>query len=216
VQFSKKGVPMMIHDNELKRTTGIDGVVNKTSAEQLTSICAGEEQRFGNRFKDEPVPTLTAVLQLLEQWPKAIAFVEIKTETIECFGIDNVAQRMVSELQAFGDRCVLISFDSAVLEAAKELGINRIGWAIYKWENESLQRAQEFAPDFLFCNYKKIPDKKNALWSGPWRWALYDIVTPVLALRWINQGADLIETWDVGTLLTDQKLASIVKGDDGG
>ena len=46
VQFSKDGVPVVIHDNELKRTTGVDGFVNQTNAAQLASIGAGEKQRF--------------------------------------------------------------------------------------------------------------------------------------------------------------------------
>ncbi|MCK4586418.1 MAG: glycerophosphodiester phosphodiesterase, partial [Gammaproteobacteria bacterium] len=73
VQFSKDGVPIVIHDDNLIRTTKVDGLVNQTAAAQLITICAGEEQRFGDQFNNEFIPTLTAVLELLTQWPKATA-----------------------------------------------------------------------------------------------------------------------------------------------
>lgn len=200
VQFSKDAVPVVIHDNELRRTTGVDGFVNQTFAKQLASIYAGEPQRFGDQFNSEPIPALNAVLELLGQWPKATAFVEIKEETVEYFGVDSVASRMVSELAPYGSRCVLISFDFAVLEAAKRLGIKRTGWVIRKWSDDSLRLAQQLKPDVLLCNYKKIPDDDNALWPGPWQWALYDVVDSDIALRWIKRGVHFIETWDVGAL----------------
>lgn len=208
VQFSKDGVPVVIHDNELKRTTGAEGLVNQATAEQLGKICAGEAQRFGNKFNDEPIPTLQVVLQLLNRWPKATAFVEIKEETLEQFGVEPVAQRLVSELASFDNRYVLISFDLAVLEAAKRLGVKRTGWVVRKWGEKSFQIVQKFEPEVLLCNYKKIPDIDNALWRGPWQWCLYDVVDPDVALRWINRGVQFIETWDIGGLLRQKELSS--------
>ncbi len=212
VQFSKDGVAVVIHDNELRRTTGVDGFVNQTPAVQLASICAGEELRFGDRFKTEPIPTLEAVLKLLAQWPKATAFVEIKEETVEHFGVETVAQQMVSELASYENRCVLISFDSEVLETAKRLGIKRTGWVIRNWWDDSFKLAQQLKPDVLLCNYEKIPDIDNVLWQGPWQWALYDVVDSDVALRWIRRGVHFIESWDVGGLLNQKDLVSVIKG----
>ena len=212
VQFSKDVVPVVIHDDELKRTTGVEGFVNQTTAVQLASICAGEALRFGDQFEHEHIPTLAAVLKLLDQWPKATAFVEIKEETVEHFGVEAVAQRMASELAPFENRCVLISFDYSVLEAAERLGVKKTGWVIKKWEHVSFKLAQKLSPDVLLCNYEKIPDTDNALWQGPWQWALYDVVDPDVALRWMHRGVRFIETWNVGGLLTNKELASVVKG----
>ena len=201
VQFSKDGIPIVIHDNELKRTTGVDGLVNQTTVAQLTTICAGEAQRFGNQFNDEPIPTLATVLELLTQWPKATAFVEIKEEAVECFGVESVAQRLVSELEPYENSCVLISFNFGVLEAAKRLGIQKTGWVIRKWDNDSSRLAQKLNPDMLFCDYEKIPDVDNVLWQGTWQWAVYDVVNPEIAWRWIHRGVNFIETWDIGALV---------------
>ncbi|NOX76918.1 MAG: glycerophosphodiester phosphodiesterase [Gammaproteobacteria bacterium] len=212
VHFTKDNVPVVFHDSELSRTTGHAGDIHQSTWAQLSTLHAGEPGRFGDRFNDEPVPTLKNVLQLLDRWPQATAFVEIKRRTVVCFGVEHVAQRMVAELAQYCTRCVLISFDLAVLAAVKKLGTEKntippIGWVIREWGSEAQQAAQQLQPEVLICNYKKIPDTDGALWSGPWRWALYDIVNPALALHWAQRGAHFIETWDIGGMLADPRLA---------
>lgn len=208
VQFSKDGIPVVIHDNLLGRTTGVGGKVSQATAVQLAKIFAGEIQRFGDQFMNEPIPTLSTVLNLLDRWPEAMAFVEIKTEAIESIGLEIVAQRLVSELEPYGDQCVLISSNTEVIELASRLGMKRTGWVIRKWDEHSKEQASVLKPDILFCNYKKIPDSDEVLWPGPWQWALYDIVDPQTALHWISRGVKFIESWDIGRLLRDKQLVS--------
>jgi glycerophosphoryl diester phosphodiesterase len=102
---------------------------------------------------------------------------------------------------------VLISFHREVLLAAREAGMRRIGWAIREWGDEALHKARSLTPDVLFCNYKKLPDTESALWPGPWQWALYDIVDADTAQQWASRGAHFIETWDIGTLLSDPRFS---------
>jgi glycerophosphoryl diester phosphodiesterase len=105
-------------------------------------------------------------------------------------------------LALYSDRCVLISFDYAVLEAAKRLGIKRTGWVVRNWWGDSFQLAHILKPDVLFCNYEKIPDIDNVLWQGSWEWALYDVIDPDVALRWMRRGAHYIESWNIGALVS--------------
>jgi len=208
VQFTADKVPIVMHDNKLRRTTGVSANIHQLTAAELAPLRASEPQRFGKQFSDEPIPTLDDVLQLLAQWPDATAFVEIKQETVAHFGTAAVAQRMMTALAAHQHNCILISFDAAVLQAARHVGMQRIGWVLSKWNNAARQQAEQLAPDVLFCNYKKIP-KKDILWPGVWSWALYDIVDPVTALHWFSRDVQLIETWDIATLLHDPRLQVI-------
>lgn len=205
VQFTADGVPVVFHDAELQRITGVNGSIYQRTAAELVRLRASETERFGQRFADEPIPTLEAVLQLLSQWPQATAFVEIKTETVDKFGTKAVAQKMLDALAAHQHNCILISFDAAVLQAARDAGMQRIAWVVSKWNEVDQQQASHLSPDLLFCNYKKIPDDA-ALWSGSWQWALYDVVEAAVALHWFSRGVALIETWDVGALLNDPRL----------
>ncbi|MCF6258354.1 MAG: glycerophosphodiester phosphodiesterase [Gammaproteobacteria bacterium] len=205
VQFSADKVPIVIHDDKLRRTTGVKANIHQLTAAELAPLRASEPQRFGKQFKDEPIPTLENVLQLLAQWPDATAFVEIKQEAVAHFGTEAVARRMVAALAAHQHNCILISFDATVLQAARNAGMQRIGWVLSKWNNAARQQAEQLAPDMLFCNYKKIPER-DVLWPGVWSWALYDIVDPAIALHWFTRGVKIIETWDVTAMLRDPRL----------
>ncbi|NOX93497.1 MAG: glycerophosphodiester phosphodiesterase [Gammaproteobacteria bacterium] len=205
VQFTVDRVPMVFHDEKLKRITGISGNIHQLTAAQLTAFRASEAKRFGEQFGDEPVPTLADVLQLLSSWPEVTAFVEIKHSTVMQFGVKAVAQDMMTALAAHQHNCILISFHAPVLQAARDAGMQRIAWVLTKWNDAARQQAEQLSPDILFCNYKKIP-KNDVLWPGVWSWALYDVTDPAVALHWFSRGAQLIETWDIGAMLRDPRL----------
>jgi glycerophosphoryl diester phosphodiesterase len=57
VHMSADGVPMVIHDHELTRTTGRPGCVFDMRARELVQIDACEPTRFGERFRGTRIPT---------------------------------------------------------------------------------------------------------------------------------------------------------------
>jgi glycerophosphoryl diester phosphodiesterase len=207
VHFTADSVPVVFHDTELARVTGSKGKIQDISFAALSRLHASEVDRLGETFLEEPVPSLQNVLDMLAQWPNATAFVEIKTATVKHFGMAHVADVLMSALKDFQEQCVLISFDWAVLEYARKAGMSRIGWVIRDWNNESYLQAQALSPDVLFYDVEKIGTED--LWPGPWQWALYDIVDPDEALRWFARGVDYIETWDIGGMLRDPRLAPV-------
>jgi glycerophosphoryl diester phosphodiesterase len=211
VQLSSDCVPVVIHDMSLKRTAGGEGDVNLLTSNQIKGTYIGEKGRFGEKFAREPIPALSEVLKLVKQWPGTTAFVEIKAESIAFFGIEIVARTLLSELLAYRDQCVLISFNHEILEVVKMRGQIRVGWVIPGWNDDSFRRAHKLGPDFLFVDKNIVPNRDDALWPGSWQWALYDIVDPRQALLWLKRGARFIETWDIGRLLGDQELMSFLE-----
>jgi glycerophosphoryl diester phosphodiesterase len=210
VQFTRDAIPVLLHDAELERLTGVNGTIFQTTAQELARLHAQEPQRFGEQFAAETIPTLAEALALLRQWPTAQAFVEIKSETVAHFGVAAVVTELMGQLRELQSQCLLISFHRDVLLAARAAGMQRIGWAIADWGEAALREAQALQPDVLFCNYKKLPETEQALWPGPWQWALYDIVDPDVALTWAARGAHFIETWDIGAMLRDPRFAVTV------
>ena len=128
-------------------------------------------------------------------------FVEIKTESLEKFGIEFVAQAVMNTISPLDDRCVPISYSDAVLQHARISGATAIGWVIKEYDDRSLYIARNLSPQYLFCNYKKLPPAPANLWSGPWMWALYELTDPVLALELVNRGVEMIETMEIGEML---------------
>jgi glycerophosphoryl diester phosphodiesterase len=203
VQFSAEGIPVLFHDANMLRTTGLKGKLLETPLNQLLATQAGEFSRFGRRFLGAGIviPPLADAVYLLKNWPQAHAFVEIKTETLEKFGIEKAVKTLVNVIKPAIEQCVVISYDALAIRCARAMGAKRIGWVMQKWNDETLSMATGLAPDYLFCNYTKIPKSEKKLWRGPWKWALYDVEDPELALELASMGADLIETPDVVDML---------------
>ena len=98
VHLSADGVPMVIHDHDLTRTTGRPGSVFDLLSRDLVQIDACEPTRFGERFRGTRIPKLTDVLALLARRPEVTLFVEIKRASLTRFGYDQVVARVVNTL----------------------------------------------------------------------------------------------------------------------
>ncbi len=196
VQLSADGVPMVIHDHELPRTTGKPGIVFDLRAEQLAQLEACEPDRFGDRFRGTRIPLLTDVLALLEGRPEVTLFVEIKSESLVHFGHDQVVSRVVNTLKPARAQCVVISFDLAAVHRARQLGGLPIGWVLRNYDAHSRLKYEALQPEFLFVDHERLPPT-GALWRGPWRWVVYEVESLPLALSLAARGADYVETMAV-------------------
>lgn len=206
VQLTKDGVPVLMHDAELWRTARVDRSVLDMTLEQLEDAWVNETARFGPQFGEVHVPTLAEAIALLQKHSKVNAFVEIKRESLNRFGSERVVERVLTEIKPAAGRCVVISFALEAIRQARERDVGRVGWVLSEWTLMAREAAERFQPDFLFCNYRMIPDEEE-LWPGPWDWALYEVIDPDLALGLAARGARFIETMAIGEMLTDLRLA---------
>jgi glycerophosphoryl diester phosphodiesterase len=65
VRTSADGVQVIMHDGSLKRTTGLDATVEKTTLAEIKKLSAGFW--FGEKYKDQKVPTLEEVCELVAE-----------------------------------------------------------------------------------------------------------------------------------------------------
>lgn len=205
VHLSADEMPVVIHDPELMRTAGIEGMVYDLSAEALSKLEVNESRRLGDTFSGIQLPTLKQVVQLLESWPRASAFVELKRASLDHFGIEPMVQRVMEELRPIANRCTLLSFNPKAVTEARQQGATAVGWAFKSWDEETRLAATTLAPDYLICNQALIP-AETKLWPGPWHWILYGVEDADLALQLASQGVEFIETLAIGELLDDTRL----------
>lgn len=201
VQLSADSIPMVFHDEDLSRVTGEKGRVMDFSAEQLQHISIGEPNRFGEDFAEVKMNSLQEVISFLRNYPKLEVFVEIKTESIKRFGMENTVNAVLPYLAPIEEHAHLISFDHQALMHAREQGIASVGWVITQFDETSHELAESFEPDFLICNFKKIPQKENILWPGDWQWMIYATADLAIARRFYNYGTSYVETDDIGNVL---------------
>lgn len=77
VQLAADGVPVVIHDTDLRRTASVDKRVADLTSKQLCNTDVGSW--FGPKFSSETVPTLEQTLQLLDDF-NGLIYIELKCE----------------------------------------------------------------------------------------------------------------------------------------
>jgi glycerophosphoryl diester phosphodiesterase len=194
VQLSAEGVPVLLHDATLDRTAGQTGCVFDLSAAELTRIEVNEKDRLAGAFTGVRIPLLQEVATDIGKWPGVTCVVELKVESLYRFGVGFMVDQVLAALAPVRDACVVISFSAeAVVEARRRSGC-AIGWVLRHWSDESRRMAERIAPQYLFCDHADIPPPPEPLWSGPWRWVVYEVDNVALAHALVRRGVPLLET----------------------
>lgn len=203
VQCTRDAVPVLLHDAGLARTTGHPARVMDLDLAALQGLDAGEAHRFGARFAGERIPTLVEALALLARFPEVTAFVELKEESLAHFGTERMVAGVLALLDPLGERCVPISFSEQAVRCARALGATATGWVLDALDATHEGQARRLAPAYLFCDHHAALARPGRLWTGPWRWVVYEVTTAVVARELAARGAALIETMAVGELLAE-------------
>ncbi len=201
IQVSADGVPVLFHDAALARITGAPGIIMHHTLAQLEHLCAGENERLGNRFSSTRIPTLSALIEMLANWPGVSVFLELKEESLLHHGVAAVVNSVIQLSHPLARRRILISYNTAAIKEVHQQGQIKTGWILKKYDDNSLRIARALDPDYLICNYTKLPETAEQLWPGHWSWVLYEITDPELALHLFRRGGRLIETMDIGKVL---------------
>ena len=195
VQFSRDGIPIVLHDGDIARTTGRHGLVHEMPAEMLRQLHVGEPTRFGTSFAETPLPTLHCMLQLLAEFPQVSAFMDIKREGLARLRCRHALAAM---LNAFPEsmskhQVVFLSEEIRMVRLAREAGL-RTGWLFEPWAQKHYSTARQLGANYLFTSARHLPDYGDCLWHGPWQWVLYEVDDVPAASHWLERGAHLVET----------------------
>lgn len=114
VHQTKDGIPIIMHDGSIDRTTNGRGDVEDLTFEQIRSYSAG--RWFDPEFESEKVPTLEEVLVWLPDGIKLL--MEIKDDSDQ--GIEETVLALINKHQR-EDRIILKSFESDVLDTFHEI-----------------------------------------------------------------------------------------------
>ena len=72
LQLSAEGIPVIFHDRNLERITGISGIINEKSLDEIEQLDAGKW--FDEKFAGEKIPTLAEALKILKSVDKFLYF----------------------------------------------------------------------------------------------------------------------------------------------
>ncbi len=200
VQLSADGVFMMLHDPCLLRVGGVASRVDALDAAELAAISVHEPARLGQAHFPTPVARLQQVIALLQAWPRAQVFLELKSEIFKRLAREEAVRQLLPMVEALGERCVIIAFDLPVLRCVQAQSTQPVGWVLSRYSRDAKAQLAHQPVDYLICDLKKIPARATALWPGPWQWFVYDVVAPHDLQRCLNLRIPYLETWDVQAL----------------
>jgi glycerophosphoryl diester phosphodiesterase len=198
LQLTADRIPVIFHDRDLFRITGVTGRVGELTASEFLTQEAAYRPRFGRKFTGTRPATLEQVITTLAAHPEVTFFLEIKRVTLEQFGVEKTIEIVLNAVAGIINPLVLLSFSRTAVEVVREQSSYPIGWVLERFDDEHRDLAGALQPDFLFCNKDKI---HTSLWSGMWRWIVYEVETPGTALEWLSRGVHFIESMWPGELL---------------
>jgi glycerophosphoryl diester phosphodiesterase len=193
VQLSADGVPFVIHDASLERTTHGTGDVRLTMSGQLDGIDAGDPARFGRAHAGTALPRLAGVVELMAASPGARAFVEVKRASLVHHGRAHCIERILAALAPVRERCTLISFDADACRLARTSGGIEIGWVLDGDPVQLKSVLDLMRPEYVFCDHHRIPAGRS-LPAGPWTWVVYEVTDAGHALELAGRGAAMVES----------------------
>ncbi len=201
VQLTSDEVPVMIHDSTFARTAGSEGSIFDVYAADMAHICVNEATRLGTRFPEARISTLESVVFWLKELPHVTAFVEIKTESLQRFGVPKAVMQVLKVLEPVKAQCVLISFEAQAISFVRGISTIATGWVLPAWDQATLALASELKPEYVFCNRELIPPEWKNFSQYSWHWAIYEVVEVEEALEYALLGVAFIETMAIGEML---------------
>jgi glycerophosphoryl diester phosphodiesterase len=173
LQINASGTPVLLHDANLLRTYAVDRPVFEHVDGQSPML-----------------PSLNDVLELANRYPETTLYLEVKHDSLEHWGEMFVLDRLLPWSEQFQSH-VLFTRSTSFLSLARQAGLPRIGVILRDWLPATRERVTELQPDFLVVNINRVPSGE-ALWPGPWQWAVYEVADLPTAQHWAARGADFV------------------------
>lgn len=199
IQMTADGVPVLYHDIDMLRLSGLQQKLDEFTADQLTDVVVSEPERLGCRFQQEPVATLEAFVAWLAGVPHVTAYIEIKPECRQSYGLNAVSQ-ILHRLRPVFSQVVVISFDLDIVGLARHLGTPRVGVVLSTWQTKDMSVVPQIQPDVFFCDSYLVPEGVDLMsLSAPV--VIYEVSDCPSAEYWLSRGASQVETFRIGTML---------------
>ena len=200
VQFSRDKQPIIYHDTDLQRVSGIDNKVSNLTKDQLINYPAYEPQRFGNRYQGEKIAFLESLVSLLQSNPKVTAFVELKPESLAHCTRQHMLLRVSEILAPVVNQVAIISYDYQLINQFREANWPQVGVVLKQWSDIENPIVLNCRPDYIFSDYRIIPEDtalKTIKLFEDGLLAVYEVGSVELALSLLARGVDMIETFNL-------------------
>lgn len=161
VSLSKDGVPVVVHDETVDRTTVARGLVSDFTLEELKELETGSW--FKEEFSGEPFPTLAEVLSYTKN--KIAVNIEIKSEAVTDYANGGIVDKVLQLVKKFEveDQVIVSSFDYRVMEQLEKLN-PEVPKAILYEKSQSgdltpFDLVSKYKVDAFNCSHRELSDE---------------------------------------------------------
>ena len=204
VQFSEDKLPIIYHDSELSRVSGEAMSVFQMSRASLLKISAYEPDRLGDKYADETIAPLEALVAVLVRNPAVIAFVEIKDESIAHCGREAMLETIETVLEPVAKQTVIMSFDYELCAMARASDWPLVGVVLEAWQDLESDRIQQIEPDFIYVDHEIIPknyDLPASKFLANSTLVAYEVGNRSLGYALLARGVDMLETYEIEAMM---------------
>lgn len=155
VQLTLDCVPVIIHDENIKRTTGRSGLVRDFTAESLQSFDASNG--FDSAFGINPIPTLREYFEYVKDI-NILTNIELKNSLYRYDGMEEIVIGMIREY-GIADKIIFSSFNHYSMLSCKKLAPEiKCAFLTSCWQIEAGSYAKQNGIDFINPKYTFLTD----------------------------------------------------------
>jgi glycerophosphoryl diester phosphodiesterase len=200
IQLTLDKVPVLYHDDHMQRISGVDQYLTSLISDELVNFCASEKGRLGDQYLHNPITFLSDISKIINKHTDVNFYLELKEESIEKFGREACFEAILKSIEGLPNNLVFISFDEESVALAKNYGFKKSAIVLRDWKDKA-KLEQKLEPDYIYANYKKIPEGETINASPPV--ILYELDDIQLANNLIDRGAYGIETFHIRRFLSN-------------
>ncbi|MHB8254043.1 MAG: glycerophosphodiester phosphodiesterase family protein [Acidiferrobacter sp.] len=198
VQLTADQVPVLFHDHDCQRLCGVSGTIDERTSAEIRALSAGWPERFGDRFRGNPLARLEDLAAFLARNPDVTAFVEIKRQAVRRFGADAIVSATYAVLCPVLAQTVLISFSLPALKVGRARW-PRIGIVTRRYHQFWARGVQALAPEYHFCDSEGLP-ARGALGHEGCLLGVYEVDDAAYAHELGVRGVAFVETFAIAEL----------------
>lgn len=195
VRLSADGVPVVIHDANLKRTALLDSVVSELTVRELQRVDVGAFFKPAYAATEiHPVPTLTQVFELFQS-AGGLLYLELKGEPVTETLITHTAE-LVTEV-GMQSQVIVESFDLQAIKSLKRVAPHIPTAALFErrlrrpgnlFNKNILTAATDSGADELALHYTLVSDRLvNEARAAGFKIVVWTVNDP----KWVARARDL-------------------------
>lgn len=201
VQMNADHSLVAFHDSNFLRMNGTcDQKIYDVSDVQMAQLSVHQPNRFEEQHYPTAVSYFDEIISLLKRYPKVQAFIEIKNESLNFWGLNLVMNELLKRLDGLERQAIVIGFNELMLTYVKAHSKLKIGLVIEEYSERTKAIATQLNSEYLICDYKILP--KENVWQASWYWMVYTVNDIDLAKNLLKRGdIDFLETDNIKLLL---------------